>query len=285
METLATLIRLPGHVRGKPDRHRPWPRQAGRAPKNVHVSAMAAPDDAGQALCKGDPEGQTRAILHTIEGIPGRAGTNRGNVLHTSRPTEAGRAHAEAFAEAPPAISRVHVLPFAAPEMPIGTEAAASTAGAVGAALLAVLLRGAVPVGTRFLVDEAVQRIAPPALGALRLGLSRLVPAPILKGPTLTLAGERPAPVFPSTGLGVIGDTLPVTLGRVVTSASVTSLVIATEPIRILIQRSLQRRERPSTARSASRSWRFLPRGDTPAAQGPPGSRAQQPMMSRWSRR
>lgn len=128
-----------------------------------------------------------------------------------------------------------------------GPEAVALVAGA-----LAVAMWGAVPVGTRFLVDGEAQRIGPLALVGLRFGLSALVLLPaLLRARPWGWPGADLRLAVLASALGVIGYNLPVALGQVSASAGVTALVIATEPLWILLLWSLKRRQMPGRAQGA----------------------------------
>ncbi|WP_417678556.1 Rid family hydrolase [Pseudodonghicola sp.] len=112
----------------------PWEQRSGYAravagESIICVSATAATDETGSVVFKGDLAGQTRAILQKMAGILEAAGSDMAHVLQTrlyitdiGRAAEAGAAHAEAFASAPPAMSLVHVLPFVDPEMLVEIE-------------------------------------------------------------------------------------------------------------------------------------------------------------------
>lgn len=112
----------------------PWEKRSGYAravagKDIICISATAATDDAGEVLCKGDLEGQTRVILEKMSRILDQAGSDMEHVLHTRlyitdirSAAEAGRAHAEAFSTASPAMSLVHVLPFVDPDMLVEIE-------------------------------------------------------------------------------------------------------------------------------------------------------------------
>lgn len=112
----------------------PWEQRSGYARAVagrdiVCISATAATDEAGKVICKGDLAGQTRVILQRMSGFLEEAGSDIAHVLQTrlyitdiTRAAEAGAAHAEAFAQAPPAMSLVHVLPFVDPEMLVEIE-------------------------------------------------------------------------------------------------------------------------------------------------------------------
>ncbi|MXN17907.1 RidA family protein [Pseudooceanicola sp. GBMRC 2024] len=95
----------------------------------ICVSATAATDADGQVMCRGDMEGQTAVILEKMAAVLAQAGAGLGDVLQTrlyltdiTRAAEAGRAHARAFADTPPALSLIHVLPFVDPGMLIEIE-------------------------------------------------------------------------------------------------------------------------------------------------------------------
>lgn len=120
-------------------------------------------------------------------------------------------------------------------------------APAVAAAFLAVVMWGAVPVGTRFLVDGDAQRIDPTLLVALRLGFSALVLSPVLlrARPWAWPRADRKLTLL-AAAVGVIGYNLPVTIGQVAANAGSTALVIATEPLWILLLWSLKRRVMPT---------------------------------------
>ncbi|RWR31882.1 RidA family protein [Sinirhodobacter populi] len=99
----------------------------------VFVSATAATGQDGEVLCKGDLHGQTRAIFLKLEEVLTRAGSGLDRVVQTrlyitdiARWAEAGRAHAEVFGDARPAMSLVHVLPFLDPDMLIEGELVAA---------------------------------------------------------------------------------------------------------------------------------------------------------------
>lgn len=95
----------------------------------ICISATAATDAEGNVLCKGDLAGQTRVILNKMAGVLEQAGSDMAHVLQTrlyitdiTRAAQAGAAHAEAFEQAPPAMSLVHVLPFVDPDMLVEIE-------------------------------------------------------------------------------------------------------------------------------------------------------------------
>lgn len=117
---------------------------------------------------------------------------------------------------------------------------------ALFAAGLAVLMWGAVPVGTRYLVAPGGEALSPTLLVALRMAISTVVLLPaLLRARPWAWSSEDKRLAALSAGLGIVGYNLPVTLGQVGTSAGVTALVIATEPLWILLLWSVKRRERP----------------------------------------
>ncbi|MBL3565830.1 DMT family transporter [Rhodovulum sulfidophilum] len=120
---------------------------------------------------------------------------------------------------------------------------------ALAAAGLAVLMWGAVPVGTRYLVAPGGEALPPTLLVALRMVISTVVLLPVLlRARPWAWPSEDKRLAALSAGLGIVGYNLPVTLGQVEASAGVTALVIATEPLWILLLWSLKRREQPSPA-------------------------------------
>ncbi|RWR31881.1 DMT family transporter [Sinirhodobacter populi] len=118
---------------------------------------------------------------------------------------------------------------------------------AVMAALVAVLLWGAVPVGTRALVGGEQARIAPVPLVGIRFALSGLVLLPFaLRAKPWAWPRQDQGLALLAAGLGVVGYNLPVTLGQVYVPAGMTALIIATEPLWILLMWSALRRNLPS---------------------------------------
>jgi drug/metabolite transporter (DMT)-like permease len=103
--------------------------------------------------------------------------------------------------------------------------------GGIGAGLIAVCLWGLAPVATRSLVSE----LAPLPLLALRqlLAAAVLLPWAI---PALRRVAARDMPRFAAAGLlGMIGYNLPVTVGLQWLPASSAGLLLATEPVWVLL--------------------------------------------------
>lgn len=101
----------------------------------VFISATAATDTNGTVIGKGDAYEQTRAIFAKLGPVLEQAGASLDTVAQTRIYTvdvgqwEAiGRAHAEVFAAAPPAMSLVHVKPFLDPDMLVEVELVAALA-------------------------------------------------------------------------------------------------------------------------------------------------------------
>jgi drug/metabolite transporter (DMT)-like permease len=103
--------------------------------------------------------------------------------------------------------------------------------GGIGAGLIAVCLWGLAPVATRALVFQ----LAPLALLTLRqlLAASVLLPWAV---PVMRRIGARDMPRFAAAGLlGMIGYNLPVTVGLQWLPASSAGLLLATEPVWVLV--------------------------------------------------
>jgi drug/metabolite transporter (DMT)-like permease len=103
--------------------------------------------------------------------------------------------------------------------------------GGIGAGLIAVCLWGLAPVATRALVSQ----LAPLALLTVRqlLAASVLLPWAV---PVLRRIGARDLPRFVAAGLLVmIGYNLPVTVGLQWIPASSAGLLLATEPVWVLV--------------------------------------------------
>ena len=106
---------------------------------------------------------------------------------------------------------------------------------------------GTAPVANRFLVGGGMQQITPGALLAVRFGLSALLVLPLALRARIDRWDRRDQLLLlASTLIGVVGYNLPVTLGQVTVPASTTALVIATEPIWIILLWALRERRRPS---------------------------------------
>ncbi len=103
--------------------------------------------------------------------------------------------------------------------------------GGIGAGLIAVCLWGLAPVATRSLVSE----LAPLPLLALRQLLAAVVLLPWAV-PALRRTDARDLPRFIVAGLlGMVGYNLPVTIGLQWLPASSTGLLLATEPVWVLV--------------------------------------------------
>ena len=102
--------------------------------------------------------------------------------------------------------------------------------GGIGAGLIAVCLWGLAPVATRALVFQ----LAPLALLTLRqlLAASVLLPWAV---PVMRRIGARDMPRFAAGLLGMIGYNLPVTVGLQWLPASSAGLLLATEPVWVLV--------------------------------------------------
>ena len=103
--------------------------------------------------------------------------------------------------------------------------------GGVGAGLIAVCLWGLAPVATRALVSQ----LAPLALLTVRqlLAASVLLPWAV---PVMRRIAARDMPWFVAAGLlGMIGYNLPVTVGLQWLPASSAGLLLATEPVWVLV--------------------------------------------------
>jgi drug/metabolite transporter (DMT)-like permease len=103
--------------------------------------------------------------------------------------------------------------------------------GGIGAGLIAVCLWGLAPVATRALVSQ----LAPLALLTMRqlLAASVLLPWAV---PVVRRIGARDMPRFVAAGLlGMIGYNLPVTVGLQWLPASSAGLLLATEPVWVLV--------------------------------------------------
>lgn len=111
---------------------------------------------------------------------------------------------------------------------------------------LAVAMWGTAPVANRFLVGSGMQQITPGALLAVRFGLSALLVLPLALRARIDRWDRRDQLLLlASTLIGVVGYNLPVTLGQVTVPASTTALVIATEPIWIILLWALRERRWP----------------------------------------
>jgi len=100
------------------------------------------------------------------------------------------------------------------------------------ALLIAVTLWGFAPVGNRYLV----LRFDPLAILALRFTIASLCFLPLLRGLHACRWDRRTFLLLVTSGLiGICGYNLPVTFGQRTTSAGMAGLIIASEPIWILL--------------------------------------------------
>jgi enamine deaminase RidA (YjgF/YER057c/UK114 family) len=123
----------------------PWERQVGycralRAGERVFVTGTASVAEDGTVHAPGDGYEQARRCLEIIEEALAGVGASLSDVTRTrmfvtdiERWKEFGRAHAEAFGEAPPTTSLVEVARLIHPDMLIEIEADAvvSSGGSV----------------------------------------------------------------------------------------------------------------------------------------------------------
>jgi drug/metabolite transporter (DMT)-like permease len=113
----------------------------------------------------------------------------------------------------------------------------------IAALLLAVTLWGLAPVGNRYLVT----RYDPVAVLALRFTLASIAFIPLLRGVRVWPRDRRVWSLLLVSGLiGIFGYNLPVTLGQQTTSAGMAGLIIASEPIWILLIWCVVERRPPS---------------------------------------
>jgi drug/metabolite transporter (DMT)-like permease len=123
-----------------------------------------------------------------------------------------------------------------------GPENTPSASLALAATCAAVALWGLAPVGTRFIV----QRVDPLALLALRFSISALAFLPVLIHSRLMGWTRKDLKLGIACGIvGIVGYGLPVTIGQQWTTASTTGLILASEPIWILLIWALFERRRP----------------------------------------
>jgi len=117
----------------------------------------------------------------------------------------------------------------------------------IGALSLAIMMWGATPVASRYLVGSDAPLIEPGPLVAFRFALSALILLPLFirARPFEWSVGDLGfAAVI--AGCGVVGYNLPVTFGQVSVPAGTTALIIATEPVWILLLWALRDRRRPT---------------------------------------
>ena len=125
--------------------------------------------------------------------------------------------------------------------------------GGISAGLIAVCLWGLAPVATRALVFQ----LAPLALLTLRqlLAASVLLPWAV---PVMRRIGVRDMPRLAAAGLlGMIGYNLPVTVGLQWLPASSAGLLLATEPVWVLVISYVFLGERagPGSCSAAASPW------------------------------
>lgn len=128
-----------------------------------------------------------------------------------------------------------------------GGPAREGTTLAILAITLAIVMWGAAPVANRFLVGVGNQQITPGALLALRFGLAALLLFP-LAWHARPHRWDRHDQIMALLAAlcGVIGYNLPVTLGQTTIPAGTAALVLATEPVWILILWALSKRQAPT---------------------------------------
>lgn len=106
------------------------------------------------------------------------------------------------------------------------------TGRSIVALLMAVALWGLAPVGNRYLVI----RYDPLGILALRFALASIAFLPMLRGVARRpLTGRHIRLLVISGVVGILGYNLPVTIGQQTTSAGMAGLIIASEPIWILL--------------------------------------------------
>jgi drug/metabolite transporter (DMT)-like permease len=122
-----------------------------------------------------------------------------------------------------------------------------STIIAVLAISIAVAMWGLAPVANRYLVGNVTQQVTPGALLALRFSLSAVILLPLaIRARVDRWQRNDQLTCLAATLCGVVGYNLPVTLGQVTVPAGTTALIIATEPIWILIFWTLRARQAPT---------------------------------------
>lgn len=123
----------------------PWEKLVGycravRAGDHIYVTGTAAVAEGGEGIfAPGDPRAQAARCLELIERALGRLGADRSHVVRTrmfvtdiALWSEFGKAHAEFFADHPPATTMVEVSALIDPDMLIEIEADAVAPVAVG---------------------------------------------------------------------------------------------------------------------------------------------------------
>ena len=119
----------------------PWESKVGycravRAGGHIYVTGTAPVDEAGRTYAPGDPYAQAKRCLEIIEQALTDLGAARRHVVRTrmfvtdiTRWADYGRAHAEFFADHPPATTMVEVKALIEPDMLIEIEAEAVCSG------------------------------------------------------------------------------------------------------------------------------------------------------------
>ena len=119
----------------------PWESKVGycravRAGDHIYVTGTAPVDEAGRTYAPGDPYAQAKRCLEIIEQALTDLGAARRHVVRTrmfvtdiTRWADYGRAHAEFFADHPPATTMVEVKALIEPDMLIEIEAEAVCSG------------------------------------------------------------------------------------------------------------------------------------------------------------
>ncbi|MFW6448818.1 MAG: RidA family protein [Halobacteriota archaeon] len=114
-----------------------WERSVGyaravRTDAEVHVSGTTATDEDGRIVGRGDPYRQTVQALENVERALEALDASLNDVVRTrlfvtdiDAWEEIGRAHAEAFGEAPPASTMVQIDRLVEPAMLVEIEATA----------------------------------------------------------------------------------------------------------------------------------------------------------------
>ena len=119
----------------------PWESKVGycravRAGDHIYVTGTAPVDEAGRTYAPGDAYAQAKRCLEIIEQALTDLGAARRHVVRTrmfvtdiTRWADYGRAHAEFFADHPPATTMVEVKALIEPDMLIEIEAEAVCSG------------------------------------------------------------------------------------------------------------------------------------------------------------
>lgn len=119
----------------------PWEKKVGycrglRAGDHIYITGTAPVDESGKTFAPGDGYAQAKRCLEIIDQTLKKLGADRTNVVRTrmlvtdiTRWEAFGRAHAEYFADHPPATTMVQVQALIAPDMLIEIEADALCTG------------------------------------------------------------------------------------------------------------------------------------------------------------